>query len=246
MKRGLALAAVAGLLVGCSPLLGLLVRAAESASAGEETIAVGQRIESSTRDAPDRWRPPCGAPDGGGDRGYALRVPEDGTYRIEVQARFDSVVALFDADGRPIACNDDSGRTTHSMLEHALEAGRAYVVVVDGFRGATGDFELRVERVVAPAADELGEALELGRWARGDTRGRGDGFTPPCGSEAGSPDQLWTFTPDEAGTYTFSVRAGYDAVLAVYPPVGEGDAPVACTDDTRSPQIGRASGRDRV
>ncbi|MFK7985802.1 MAG: hypothetical protein AB8I08_07195 [Sandaracinaceae bacterium] len=237
--RAWLLAGVAFVSLGCSPVIGLIARVASRAGPSDEVLVLGQRVEGSTRDGADVWEPSCGAPDGGGEQVYSLRVTEAGEYRLEVEARYDAVLAVFDPDERSVGCNDDDGHTTRSALTLTLAPEVDYTVVVDGYRGATGDFTLRADRVVPTPPDVLGEALPLGQWRQGATTGRGDGVTPPCGAVEGSPEQLWTFTPERSGLHTVTVRASYDAVLAVYPPAGEGDTPLGCNDDYRGPRVSR-------
>lgn len=213
---------------GCSPLIGLAFRVTQPES-GE--IHLGQEVSGSTRGASDDWTLVCGSPNGGGDRAYVFVPERSGSYRIEVEGSYDCVVAVFDGARESLACNDDSGSTSHSQIELRLEAGRAYTIVVDGYRGRTGSYSMSVEAVSLDPLIELpaSDALALGTRSEGDTTGRPDTRTPPCGSTPGSPDQTWRFVPPEAGRYRFRVDAEYDGVLAVYAP--DTGAPLACNDD---------------
>lgn len=229
MRRSLvALSLLAG---GCSPLIGFLVRVTQSES-GE--IALGQSVSGSTQGASDDWTPECGASQGGGDRAYVFVPRQSGTYRVSVDAGYDSVVAVFDEQRASVACNDDSGSVDHSMVEPRLEAGRAYTIVVDGYQGRSGSYTVSLEAVSLDPLIELPEegGLALGVRTEGATTGQPDTRTPPCGSMPGSPDQTWRFTAPETGRYTFHVDSDFDGVLALYAPnAGE---PLACNDDSGS------------
>jgi len=229
-----ALVALALAASGCSPLIGLVVRAA--ASDGGE-IAPGGEVSGTTRGAADRWQPSCGAPAGGGDRAFVFVPPRAGTYRVEVEADYDSVLAVFDEGGEALDCNDDHDRTSHSLVERRFEAGRRYTLVVDGYRGATGGFRLRVSEPAPEEAD--GRALTLGEREAGDTSGNTDHHTPPCGATAGSPDERWVFTPPEAGAYQVEVTSLYDAVVAIYAPGAT--EPLACNDDHGSTRVSQVT-----
>ena len=234
MTRALAVA-VALLASGCSPLIGLVVRAAQSDGGA---LVPGGEVRGSTRGAGDRWQPACGAPAGGGDRAYVFIPPESGTYQLDVDADYDSVLAVFDADGGALECNDDHDRTTHSRVVRRFEAGQRYTVVVDGYRGATGGFTLRVTATGEEASPPDERALPLDGRRTGDTSAGTDTRTPSCGATEGSPDETWLFTPPETGRYQFDLAAAFDGVLAVYAP--DGETPLECNDDhgsTRRSQV---------
>src|SRR5262245_53480140 len=139
-----ALVALCALLAtGCSPLIGLIVRALESGG-NSGALSVGTPVSGSTIGASDDWQPPCGAAQGGGDRSYVFVPSTTGTYRIDVNGAYDCLVAIYDEHAQPIACNDDAGSQSHSLIEQPLEANRRYTIVVDGFQGARGTFTLLV------------------------------------------------------------------------------------------------------
>ncbi len=221
---------------GCSPLLALIVRAAESG--GQGTISAGQSVSGSTVGAADEWQASCGSPQGGGDRAYVFVPEQSGTYRVEVNSSYDSVVAVFDQARQPLACNDDHGSASHSQIEHRFDANRPYTIVVDGYRAARGTFTLHI----TPVSIDTGQTpvptalvLEGGVRREGNTAGQPDHRTPSCGSTPGSPEQTWTFTPTARGVYQIDVTSTFDAVLAVYPP-GAAE-PLACNDDHGSTRL---------
>ncbi len=228
----------AGLSLGCSPLIGLVVRAAESGGGGD--IRAGETRRGTTRAGHDAWTPACGAPNGGGDVAYTFVPEQTGTYRVDVNASYDCVAAIFDEERESVACNDDTGATSHSQVEARLEAGRTYHLVVDGYRGATGSFRLALsalalEEPLPPGTAE--DALVLDQERSGDTRSGEDTRTPPCGSTPGSPDDTWTLTPPEDGRYRIDVTSDYDATLAMYLPGAS--EPLACNDDEQTTRASR-------
>lgn len=62
----------------------------------------------------------------------------------------DTIIELFDADGRLVVVDDDSGGGVSSRAELALEAG-SYCLAVMGFGGAAVSADLRVSRLDMPA-----------------------------------------------------------------------------------------------
>ena len=238
-SRALIVVLAALALVGCSPLIGLFVRAAEGDGG---VITDGQTVRGSTAGRGDRHTPSCTA--GGSDVGYVFIPERSGTYAVDVNAGYDCVVAVFDQAGSPMACNDDAGSTNHSRVEVRFEAGNRYVLAVDGYRGATGRYEMTLQSLsLDPAPGGEGgqpadHELLVGQRGAGDTSTLSDTRTPPCGATPGSPDETWTFRPRESGTYRIDVDSEFDGVLALYPQNGQ--TPLECNDDhgsTRASQI---------
>lgn len=244
MRKAILLSAVLSALLastGCSPFIGWLVR---ETAGGPGQIRAGESRAGSTSGAPDRYAPNCGTASGGGDQAYVFVPDRGGTYRIDLRGGYDCVLAVFDESDQPVACNDDSGSTTHSMIEQRFEALRRYTIVVDGYRGQTGSYVVEVqavqldEQVALPPPPQTGRALVLSQRREGNTALGTDSRTPPCGSTPGSPDEVWTFTPSQTGTYQIDVDSTFDGTLAVYP---QGVAePLGCNDDhgtTRASQL---------
>ena len=74
-------------------------------------------------------------------------------YRIEVlldslDALADSVLTLFDPNGREVASNDDLGNTSFaSRIDHIAAMSGAYTVQVAGLNSSMGSYELRITSV---------------------------------------------------------------------------------------------------
>jgi hypothetical protein len=135
-----------------------------------------------------------------------------------------------------LGCNDDDCSTRASRVGVALVAGRTYQVVVDGFNGGRGSFQLEVDHPVARPTGPI----TAGQTVQGSTVGGTDTRTPPCGSMPGTPEQIWTFTAPVTATYRLHVDSDYDGVLAVYP-VGATD-PLLCNDDAGSTRASEIEG----
>jgi outer membrane protein assembly factor BamB len=93
----------------------------------------------------------CG---GGGneapDRSFLYNPPETGLYRIDTEGSdFDTILYVRDASctGVELACSDDRPGSLASEANVHLQAGRSYVIVVDGFARSSGSFQLHVTRL---------------------------------------------------------------------------------------------------
>lgn len=81
----------------------------------------------------------------GGATAHVLSVETGRDVRIEVVAGdFDTVLELFDAGGELRSDDDDGGDGTLSLLREDLEPG-TWTVLVRGFAGAGGTYELQVD-----------------------------------------------------------------------------------------------------
>jgi hypothetical protein len=75
--------------------------------------------------------------------------------RLRVIARtpgLDPVAALFGPDGALLAQADDSPGSLNPDLEVTLPASGSFVWRVNGYNGAAGEVEVRIERLVGGAA----------------------------------------------------------------------------------------------
>lgn len=199
-------------------------------------LAVGSSVRGSTSNASDMHMMTCGAPQSGSsDATYRFIAPEDGRYVFETSTDYDGVLGVFEG-GAPLDCNDDHGDTSHSRVAVTLRQGQAIDVVVDGYNGASGSFELSAARVVIQPP----QLLALGQDARGSTVNASDAYAPECGSAPGTPDQVWRFTPQVSGDYRFHVDSDYDGVLAVY--AQNNSQPIFCNDDAGSTRASEVLG----
>ena len=197
-------------------------------------IALGQRVHATTSGGLDTRTPPCGSQAGSPDAVFSFTPPADGTYIVRVTSDYDGTLAVYDASAALVGCNDDDGSTRASRVSAVMSASSRYELVVDGYYGASGSFTIWVEGVTTT----VGGTIAAGQIVSGSTIGAADSRTPGCGSQAGSGDQSWRFTPPVTATYRVHVDSDYDGVLAVYP-VGASD-PLLCNDDhgsTRQSEI---------
>jgi hypothetical protein len=73
-------------------------------------------------------------------------------HRVETRGQTDTKCGLYDADGDPVADDDDSGDALNCRMEQALVSGADYYVQVEHFSASgTGDYMLFIEAISAPA-----------------------------------------------------------------------------------------------
>lgn len=127
-----------------------------------------EQLFGSTLGAPLEFGSECGGFESS-DQAW-LFIPEvSGLYRFDTAgSSFDTILHVFgDFCGGPLlACNDDNPLDTNAILDVELQAGQPYTIVVDGFGGQSGDYQLALQLLGAPAglcegADVLASALPV-------------------------------------------------------------------------------------
>ncbi len=236
---------------GCSPLLYVFVGGGD----GEVgRIGLGQIVSSTTADDEDHWEPDCGAPAGGGDETWVF-VPETrGQYRVRVEAQYDSVVAVRRGgpSGEEIACNDDFEGTNVSQLVVLLEAGETYAIVVDGYQGREGAYQLLVDREIQQLAptdppppfdpapvEDVGAMEQRCADAPLLPEGTSQGELSPeiatattsCGGAGRGGDVVYRVEVATASTLQVQEHSEIDAILELRSGCSEGHRVVACVDD---------------
>jgi hypothetical protein len=109
-------------------------------------ISVPGRASGVTTTARDDFTPAC-AGNGAPDVVYVIRNPTRQTITLDTEgSAYDTALIVFRGDcaSGPIACDDDGGTGTNSRLVLANAEPGNYFVVVDGWNGARGAFQLRV------------------------------------------------------------------------------------------------------
>ena len=167
----------------------------------------GVLIGGTTEGFSNTYQPTCGFSNGP-DVIYELPVPEGAvTADVLVTALpfpdgFDTFVAVLDEDcdgGREIGCDDDDGSTRRSWAPQVDVAGNASIfVVVTGFAGASGEFDLEVvfQGEPPPPPDPCEGLIDLvsDEQAVGDTSLSADTLDTACNPGLPGADDLYTFT----------------------------------------------------
>ncbi len=87
---------------------------------------------------------------------FAFEAEEGALYRIDVVlgSLGDSVLTLYDADGRELAYNDDHGDSTASRIDWQAPQPGDYYLAVEGWGGDTGSYTLDITVFVERGSDE--------------------------------------------------------------------------------------------
>jgi len=81
------------------------------------------------------------------DAVYQWAAPEPGDYVIDTYGSdYDTVLLVMEGacGEEEVACNDDARGLQSSVTLRGVEAGAVYTIVVSGFRGRSGDFQLNI------------------------------------------------------------------------------------------------------
>ena len=202
----------------------LLPPAPRGESCARGALTLGAPARGDTKGAKDGASAPCTATSGAPDETWTFTAPRTGPYALQLDSSYDGALAVYDADGALLACNDDRHGFERSSIVHVpLTQGARVRVVVDGFGGQAGAYTLRVQEDV-PLAN--GGVLVLGREAVGDTSKATDDQLAGCTTE--ERDDEWDFEVTEAGPYVFRIETpGWIPVISV---LAEGASiPQLCT-----------------
>ncbi|MFV8753836.1 hypothetical protein ACNOYE_25100 [Nannocystaceae bacterium ST9] len=118
-------------------------------------------VGGSTLGADLQFGSDCGGSESG-DQGWLFVPPVGGTYRFDTAgSNFDTILYVLDdvCGGPVLACIDDNPLNTQAVLDVDLLAGHAYTIVVDGFGGQAGDYQLSLELLDSPGG--LCESAEI-------------------------------------------------------------------------------------
>ncbi|GAC1364280.1 MAG: hypothetical protein NVSMB47_15920 [Polyangiales bacterium] len=133
----------------------------DDCSGGNE-LTLGSPTKGSTLHKVGNVRPSCAASDGS----VAIyRTHVDGRHKlvVDLSAKFDAVLAVFRTanDGymcdstNELECSDDSeGLTTKSHVETVVDTGD-YGVMIAGFDGDRGEFEVKAQLADAPSLESI-------------------------------------------------------------------------------------------
>jgi len=183
----------------------------------------------------------CGA-GGGEDVVYSVTPAFTGDLVVSLVnpgSDYDTALAVIAGScetGAEVACNDDFSSLL-SQVQLPVTSGSTYYVVVDGFFGSTGNYELTLHR--AGVCEGLGNVVDMtadidSGWQNVSTSGGVSSLAGTCGGSS-APDGLVTFTAPSTGTMVATTAlsgSGYDTLIHVR----EGncdsqDVELACNDD---------------
>lgn len=190
---------------------------------------------------------PAGCAPSGKDVWYSQLVDCTGWYQVDTQgSNFDTVLSVYEGVSCPgtlVACDDDGGTGTSSLVQFFAVKGQYLKIRVAGYGSspASGTFILKTTRL-APFNDDCASALNVteGAYPFGTCLATTDGFgEPPCvffGDNQVNQDVWYTYTASCTGQTTVSLcGSDFDTKLNVYSGAGCPlliQNPIACADDS--------------
>lgn len=177
--------------------------------------------------------PSCGFSNAN-DYAYTFIAPSAGSYIFDTfGSALDTVLHVTDGascDGAMnIACNDDTGGNQSQVVVN-LAQDQEITVIVDGFSGNSGDFQLNVSQLGGdcPNAD-LGNTIPA--TAMGDTSMSDDTVAASCGG-LGAGDETYTFTAPQDGLYFIDTAgSAYTPQISVFDSADCSGTELACGND---------------
>lgn len=114
-------------------------------------ILVDQIVRGDTRQPDRRFAPRCASHPGSAvsDQAWEFTATQSRTYVAHVRAMHDATVSVYEGtsdSSREIACDDDGAALAEPRLSFTARAGHTYSIVVDGYRGERGPYELVLSR----------------------------------------------------------------------------------------------------
>ncbi len=108
--------------------------------------ATGSGVASGTTvGGVDDSLPACSTSSLAEDISYAWVAPSSGDWTFDLTgSSYDTVLHILGDDGGAIACDDDSGEGTASLIILPMYAGDLVVLVVDGYSSGSGDYTLAI------------------------------------------------------------------------------------------------------
>jgi hypothetical protein len=197
---------------------------------GQKTLSAG------TVGAADDVTTSCPTAGKGGDVMYAVTPSATGKLGVHVSGTYDAMVVVETKCGdatTALGCSDATG-TSSENLSVAVEAGKTYYLVIDGYAGE-GTFDLSLDLALPPVNDrcETAEKLDLDpgqKVINGSTAAAADDYVASCGG-TGAGDTVYAVTPSVSGKITVRLLpTGYNSVIYVQSMCGDKSSSVACDD----------------
>ncbi len=181
-------------------------------------IACGDSVLGTTDRATNEGLGTCRTPNGSGGQVWYTVVGTGG--RIEASTSspntdFDTKLFIFeDACGTPVCItgDDDDGVGSASLATWNSTAGTTYYILVGGFSGDFGAFELSVT-CLAPPNDACADAIAVtgGQLVMGSLAIATNDGDAPCGVSGDSADVWYTFTAPCSGQLAVGTCGTHDA-----------------------------------
>jgi hypothetical protein len=186
----------------------------------------------------------CGA-GAAGDAVFSFTLAVGTQVTIDTAgSNFNTSVALLNAGGSLLTCDDDGGPSGTSRIVTTLAAG-TYYVVVDGNGGATGDYRLRIDPTLVDSFDNdrFASFDDLGNLTNGSVKRVGstntsainNDYNLSCDGSRSDLDAVFRFTLSEMRQVRIdTIGSSFDTVLVLQGPsatVPTAVSELQCNDD---------------
>lgn len=183
------------------------------------------------------------------DAVYSYSPGAAGSINIDLcGSLYDTKVYVYQnaCGGGEIACNDDicgvaancgGGLYCSQLTGVPVSPGNTYYIVVDGYGGASGTYNINVTENPPPGAgDDCSTAYPIASLPfsdSGSTIGQTNNYDAVCPfTGSTSPDVVYSYAPASSGTIDISLCGSlYDTKVYVYQDACIGGAHIACNDD---------------
>lgn len=166
---------------------------------------------------------------------YRFQLEERSLFNAVLNSSYDGALYLLGVCGESrseLACNDDSPSTARSEVSATLEAG-TYFLVVDGFGGNSGDYEVTATASPMQTLTQVCAAatvLTPGQSIAGTTAGSADYFQASCAGSH-SPDRVYALDVAQPSRVRVRMQSTHDGALYLQSECGNPASEIECNDD---------------
>ncbi len=179
-------------------------------------------------------------PEGGGSPDVIYRFLSDHSQFIAVSlcnSSYDTKVSITYSNDEytVVACSDDACGLQSLIGSFYLESGDEIFIIVDGFGGDFGDYELDVYEVYGEDEFDAIVIPSMPYHASYSTEFRNNDYDEPCPDSSTSADVVFVYTPQDYEDVTIDLcGSSYDTKVFVYENSIIPGSPFACNDDDTS------------
>jgi len=163
---------------------------------------------------------------------YLVRIDRRSLLRAQIESDYDGAIYLSRSCGDPdevMECNDDAGDLRHSLVSTFVDPGE-YFVVVDGYGGESGDYQLTVDTVTSEKVERLA-CLQAPDLPPGESRplpaSADDWFDGSC-FPGGGVEHVFAVDLEERSRLDVRVEESPRAVVYLRRGCTDRDAEIAC------------------
>ncbi len=214
------------------------------------TLSCGQTVSGSTTASTDDGVADCGTTYDGGQGVWYYFSGNDNLVTLTTcdQANFDTKISVYSGSCGSLTCvdgNDDDINCTGntSTISFVASSGTDYYILIHGFLGATGDFDLTVTCTPPPSNDDCANAIPVacGDVVSGNTAAASaDASLTTCIDDLSTAPGVWYSFVGTGNGVTFSLcsnNTDYDTKMGVF----SGNCGAVVCEDSNDDECGLAS-----